>query len=81
MNDLYLTQMVEDPTRGKNILDLPYSSSPDLTQNVEVSPGISDHCSVSADVLLKARVTEKHVRKIFMYSEASVTELQREIAS
>ena len=47
MNDLYLTQMVEEPTRGKNILDLLFSSSLDLIQNVEVSPGISDHCSVS----------------------------------
>ena len=58
-----------------------FSSSPDLIQNVEVGPGISDQCSVSADVLLKAKVTKKPVQKIFMYSKASVTELQREIAS
>ena len=66
---------------GKNILDLLFSSSPDLIQNVEVSPSISDHCSVLADVLLKARMTKKPVCKIFMFTKDNATKLQGEISS
>ena len=66
----------------ENILDLLISASLDHIQNVEVSPGISDHCCVSADVLLKTKMTKKPARKIFMYNKANnATELQSEIAS
>ena len=80
MNDLFLTQMVSEPTCGKNILDLLFSSCPDLVQNIQVRPGISDHSCVTAEVLLKAKVTKKKPRKIFMYGKADPSELKHHIA-
>ena len=80
MNDLFLTQMVSEPTCGKNILDLLFSSCPDQVQNIQVRPGISDHSCVTTEVLLKAKVTKKKPRKIFMYGKADPGELKRHIA-
>ena len=42
-NDLFLTQMVEETTRGRNILDLMFVSSPDLVSSVETKAGIIMH--------------------------------------
>ena len=77
MDDYALTQMVSEPTRGNNILDLLFSSCPDLVQNVTVSPGISDHSSVMAEVALKAKISKKKPRKVYMYGKADPEDLKR----
>ena len=79
MNSLFLTQMVNEPTRGRNTLDLLFSSAPDLIRNVSVRPGISDHCSVIAEISLTARTTKKPARKVFMYGRADQTLLREDL--
>ena len=79
INDLYLTQMVEEPTRGKNILDLFFSSSPSSVETVEVIPGISDHNAVMADVLVRAKTSKKKARKVFQYGRADQTKIKEEL--
>ena len=44
LNDNSLEQLVKDPTRGVNTLDLLLTNCPDLVPRVEVVPGLSDHC-------------------------------------
>ena len=44
LNDNGLEQLVKDPTRGVNTLDLLLTNSPDLVPQTEVVPGLSDHC-------------------------------------
>ena len=46
----HLTQQVGQPTRGDEILDLVWSSDPDLISNISVDsfPSITDHCVVTA---------------------------------
>ena len=47
MADYYgLTQMVREPARGQNVLDLVFSIYPGLVSGVRVDPGISDHEAV-----------------------------------
>ena len=43
-----LTQLINQPTRNENILDLVITNSPDTVHGVKVIPGISDHdgCAV-----------------------------------
>ena len=48
----HLLQVVQEPARGKNILDRCFTNCEHLTSKVEVSPGISDHEIVSIDVSL-----------------------------
>ena len=45
-DDYYLDQLVRDPTRGLNILDLCFTTHPDKVNHCQVIPGISDHHAV-----------------------------------
>ena len=45
-HDLGHTQTVEEPTRGKNILDLFFINNTSLITNTSVIPGVSDHEAV-----------------------------------
>ena len=76
MSNLFMTQMVSNATRGKNTLDLIFATCPDLVENVTVQPGISDHEAVEADILLKARVTKKKPRLVYMYGKADQAKLR-----
>ena len=53
-NNSFLTQMVRVPTRGRNTLDLVFSSDEDMVSDVEVGPGLagSDHGMVTFEVLV-----------------------------
>ena len=73
-NDLFLTQMVEETTRGRNILDLIFVSSPDLVSSVETK-------AVIAEIALKAKVSKKKPRTIFMYDKADQDKVASEITS
>ena len=57
MNELLLCQLVMEPTRGNNILDLFCTGDPDSVLAIEVSPTfLSDHHLVS--VLIETPITE-----------------------
>ena len=54
MEEFNLTQMVKEPTRENNILDIVLTSSPGLI-DTEVRPGMSDHKIVTCDVMAKLK--------------------------
>ena len=43
LNELSLTQLVTQPTRFENILDLFIIDNPALVKSVDIKPGIADH--------------------------------------
>ena len=53
LDDSNLVQMVSQPTRGENILDLFLTSNHTLANSTIVKPGISDHDLVFSKVLTK----------------------------
>ena len=67
-NNNDLTQIINVPTRGRNILDL-MTTNPSLISNTEVQPGMSDHQIFIADVDLKAKTAKKKPRKVFLYKK------------
>ncbi|XP_014679418.1 PREDICTED: RNA-directed DNA polymerase from mobile element jockey-like, partial [Priapulus caudatus] len=79
VNDLYLTQMVEEPTCGKNILDLVFTSSPDLIEAVQTVPGISDHHAVTAKYKHRITPNKKPKRTIYMYGKADTSLLETDL--
>ena len=81
MSNLYVSQLVEDSTRGSNILDLIFSSTPDLVSQVRVVPGISDHQAVVADINFKLKISKKPSRTIYMYDKANKEILKSSISS
>jgi hypothetical protein len=60
-----LQQDVHEPTRLDNILDLLFTTYPDLIGNVQVSSGMSDHRVVTAEVNVKPRPHKKPPRKVY----------------
>ena len=50
VNENNLTQVVREPTRGNNILDLMFTTNPGLISSVEVHPDMSDHNAIITDV-------------------------------
>ena len=50
VNENELTQVVREPTRGNNILDLIFTTNPGLISSVEVHPDMSDHNAIITDV-------------------------------
>ena len=53
INDYNLTQVVSEPTRQDNILDLFLTTNPTLINNIKYFTGLGDHDIVSAEALLK----------------------------
>ena len=56
MDEFNLTQVVEEPTRHNNILDLVFTSYPDLIEGTYVVPGMSDHSAVICDINFKTKL-------------------------
>ena len=48
LDNCLFEQMVTSPTRGQNILDLFFTTSPTLVDNVSITPGLSDRDIVLA---------------------------------
>ena len=71
INDNCLTQMVSDPTRENNILDLFLSNNPTFVDTVSVVPGISDHETVIAVVKLRPTIQKMKPRTVRIYSKAN----------
>ena len=51
--DHNFTQVVTEPTRQENVLDLFFTTNPTLINKVICSPGLGDHDIVSAEAMLK----------------------------
>ena len=63
----HLTQVVREPTRGKNMLDLCFTNCEQLVEKTAISPGISDHDIVTVLMSLKpprlCRLSRRVIRR------------------
>ena len=66
LNDFNLMQMVREPTRGGNILDLFLTTNHTLVESVRIIPGLSDHNIVKCIVNSKPKVVKKAPRKTLL---------------
>ena len=76
--DLGLSQTVDRPTRGNNILDIFLTSHLDLHQNSQVIPGVSDHEAVLIENKLSIKTKRPTKREIKLWKEADMTELKKD---
>jgi hypothetical protein len=83
LNDCGLEQLVEEPTRQENTLDLIITNSPQLIPRIEILPGLSDHDAVYCEVTIHPQKRKQVPRLIPLYKKAdwdglrnSMTELQ-----
>ncbi len=79
--DLHLEQMVLEPTRGENILDVFLTNTPGLVNRCRVGPGISDHDMIITDTLLQAIPNKKPPREINCYKKADWEGINEDLQS
>ena len=76
-NDFNLTQMVTEPTRQGNILDLLFISHPDLVDKVYIVPSMSDYHAVICDINLRANPPANPKRNVYLDQRADLEGLRR----
>jgi hypothetical protein len=82
INDYGLAQIVDKPTyRGISILDLCFTSTPNLVDKINIAPGISvnDHDLVQFETKFKAAINRKEPRNIFIYRKADHVKIRRDL--
>jgi hypothetical protein len=77
-NDFGLEQIVREPTRINNTLDLFFTTNPTLVEKSCVVPGISDHDGIPVIIMsTRPNYIKFKPRKVFLYSKADVTGLKK----
>ena len=74
-DELGLTQVVRDPTRENNILDLMLVTSPDRCVDIRVNPVISDHDAVCLTYEGRVNINKKKPRTLFLFKRADMSSL------
>ena len=76
IQDNGLENVVLEPTRGKNILDLFLTNHPSKVNWVEIMPQISNHSTVFVEVNLKAKLNMQKPCKIHLYNKGDWLAIQ-----
>ena len=80
LDDHNLEQIVEEPTRGNNILDLICTNAPSKVTRSHTIPGISDHDGVYAEFDLQPIRPKQKRRPIPLYKRADWESLRNHMA-
>ena len=72
------SQLISQATRptSNNILDLLMTSSPNLIENKQAIPSISDHLAIIFDANLKPHIPKKPSRKVYQFHKANKISLK-----
>ncbi len=81
VHDCNLEQIVTEPTRESNILDLFLTNRPSLVNRCEIVPGISDHDVVYVDSNIAAKRQKPIKRKIQLWDKADFDQIRLEVKS
>ena len=83
LNDNLLTQVVDEPTRGNNTIDLIISGSPTDIEKWVLCPPFSTSDHLSLELTFKCQVPriQSEPRKVYLYSKANYSDLNDEIES
>ena len=83
MDDFLMQKVVIFPTRGTNILDLCFTTDPDLqlVQSCQPFPGVSDHDIVLLKFQLQTIPPKNNKRKTYLYSRANWDAIRENIVT
>ena len=79
LDDKDLMQLVEEPTRGPNTLDLVVTNNPSHFTRTQVIPGVSDHDIVFSEIDTKPLSRKQKPRQIPLYRKANWVTMKEEI--
>ena len=69
-----LEQCNKSPTRGKNILDLVFTTSPQLVETMDIDDGMSDHNIVITRINMKVKTNKNKPRTVLLFKKGTLTE-------
>lgn len=78
-HDFNLTQFAMEPTRQGNILDLLFTSHPDLVDKVYTAPDMSDHDAVNCNINLRTNPPLNPKRNVYLYKWADMEGLWQKL--
>jgi len=70
-NDFQIQQLITFATRGANVLDLCFTTHPDLIRNCTPLPGLSDHETVLVELSSMITHSKQVPRRIYLYNKAN----------
>ena len=71
LNDFSFSQVVREPTRCDNIIDLFLTTNSSPVNSVNILPGLSDHNIIKSEVSVKPKVIKQKPRKVHLYNRAN----------
>ena len=78
--DYGLEQMVSQPTRANNILDIFFTNRPTLVERCSLIPGMSDHDGVPMIIIgARPKVIKTKPRKVFLYGKANIDAIKEDM--
>ena len=79
IDDLGMEQMVKQPTRDDNILDLVVTNTPHLIPRLEIMPGLGDHDIVYFEYNTKMSLNIRKPRPVPIYKKANWTKMREDM--
>ena len=76
VNECHLKQIVNEPTRGENILDVFMTNRPSLVNKCVTIPGLGDHDAVHIQTDTRAKRVKPVRRKILLWNKADIDSLK-----
>jgi len=76
-----LEQIVDQPTRHQNILDLFFLNHPNDEYTVNILPGLGDHDIVSVDINVQHQINKLCRREIYLYDRADWDSIRQDVIS
>lgn len=73
--ELELTQVIDFPTRGSNILDLFLTNRPQIINRCTAIPGISDHYDVFVNTNMSSPKCKPPKRTLCMWNKANINSI------
>ena len=67
MQEHRLEQIVNQPTRHQNILDLFFLNHPSVKHTIDILPGLGDHDIVCVDIEMRSEINKQNPRQIYLY--------------
>ena len=78
-SDYFLEHIVLEPTRGRNLLDLCFTTHPNQVKKCYTLPGFSDHEAVIVVFMTSIHMQKRHPRTIPLYDRANWGDIRQNI--
>ena len=81
MQEHGLEQIVNQPTRQHNILDLFFLNYPSTKYTIDILPGFADHDIVCVDIEMGSEISKQNPREIYLYHRADWGSIKEDLIS